>query len=84
MIMKSAIKKDNVIHIGLRHSDIIRNAAENGVSLKNAEQGFVNEAGEFLTRKEALIEAYYEGQITKELYLERLNGIQELFSEDIW
>lgn len=84
MILKSAIKKDNVIFIGVRHSDILKKAHDDGISLKCAEQGFINEAGEFLTRTEALIEAYYEKQITKELYLERLNGIQELFSEDLW
>lgn len=81
MIIKSAIMKDSIIYLGKRHSDII-NSLEKGF-LKNAEQGFITETGDFLTRTEALEHAYRCGQISKELYESRMIS-KDLFSEDLW
>lgn len=81
MIIESAILKNNVIYVGRRHSDII-NSVEKGF-LKNAEQGFLDDCGNFLTRTEALEHAYNCNQVSKELYKSRMIS-KELFSEDLW
>lgn len=78
MIVASAILKDGKIYTGHRHHNILNDAVPLG-SLKNGEQGFVTESGEFLNRKDAAKYALDCGQI-KEL---KFNS-KELFSEDLW
>ena len=84
MIILSAIKHNNIILIGKRHSDIIRDSVDLNINVKGDEQGFIDEAGNFYNRTEALIEAFKCEQISEELYLERINGHKDLFSEDLW
>lgn len=68
-----------------RHHDVIREiAAKTGVETVSAygeDQGFLDEEGRYLTRKQALEVAREEGQLRDGALGPRL-GI--LFSEDVW
>lgn len=76
MLIASALRKDNVIYTGKRHCDIFiqRPMGE----LRNAEQGFIDEDGNFYNRKDAEVYARNCGQLTKQI----IDG--ELTSEDLW
>jgi hypothetical protein len=51
----------------------------------NEVQGFINHKGEFLNRKEALAHAIECGQLTEtHRYYREDNGIDELYSEDLY
>ena len=76
-IEQSAILVNDCIYTGKRHSDAISSAAEKtGMKPVRGEQGFVTNAGRFVSRKEAAKIAFEAGQTEK---LE-----DELFSEDVW
>ena len=57
MIVAAAIRKDGVVYTGHRHPNILQDAdTVHGLGfggLKNGEQGFVTDTGEFLDRKQA-------------------------------
>jgi hypothetical protein len=85
MIVGAAVKRDEKVWTGWRHSHIIKEMAEAGACavgnpVKSNEQGFVNQLGEFLTREEAFKNAVESGQ------LEDPGGNKEhkLTSEDLW
>jgi hypothetical protein len=66
MVVQSAIRLDGVVYVGRRHNDILRSAAEHGLGfggLRMGEQGFVDEAGRFLTRQEARAHFIACGQV---------------------
>lgn len=83
-IISSACKLHDKIYTGLRHSDCFKKMfAERAVlaDKKFITQGFMTEAGEFLTRKEAFERAVLCGQIEDkgEAPEKRI-----LVSEDVW
>jgi len=78
MIKESAIRKEGKIYTGRRHHNILNDAKPFGF-LRNGEQGFVDNEGNFLTREEAAIKAIECGQI-KELKYHKA----KLFSEDLY
>jgi len=64
-----------------RHSDVIfAIATETGVASVDGEQGFLDDRGTFLNRKEALAHALRCGQVKDPAAIRA--GI--LFSEDVW
>ena len=95
MIICAAIKirfvdsKDNVqelIICGHRHSDCfqVKHRLDNKHT-QWSEQGFINHKGEFLDRKEALAHAIECGQLSvTHRYYRKDNGIDELYSEDLY
>lgn len=82
MIILAAIKKDNIVYVGKNHAECFTQEPKG--ALRDAEQGFVTDDGDFLDRTQALEYAYSNHQISKELYLERKQSLNELFSEDLW
>jgi hypothetical protein len=85
MVKEAAIRKDGRIFTGHRHADILHANAvrnESGIivsTIASGEQGFVSDAGEFLTREEAAEHALKCDQI-KWLKFSRT----QLFSEDLY
>ena len=82
MIIESAIRKDGKIYTGHRHHNIIAKAEEYGLGwggLKDGEQGFVTNSGEFVNRQDAALIALACGQIRELKYSKT-----ELFSEDLY
>jgi len=80
-IKHAAIKKDGIVYVGSHHAHCISVMAECGLSFpvtKDAEQGFVDEAGNFLDRVSALEVAQAFGQIVK-----KHHPLDELMSEDL-
>jgi hypothetical protein len=72
-IVRAVIKKGDEIYLGDSHSEIIK---ANPWKLKNCEQGFLTDTGEFVGRKEAAEIAFNSGQIKEkkdQLYSEDLN-----------
>lgn len=81
MITKAAIKLNEVVYTGTRHGFIIRDMVENHgckPPITKETQGFVDELGNFYTRKEALAHVLECGQITE------LKWPPTLYSEDLW
>jgi len=79
MIKFAAIKRiDGEIVKGKDHYRCIKNSPFG--SCKNGVQGFLDDKGEFKTRKEAYIIAFEAGQLNDETYLPDIS----LMSEDIW
>lgn len=74
-IKAAAIRKDGVVYTGMRHHEIINNAAPPG-SLRGGEQGFITYEDEFVNRHDAADIAFAYGQI------HRLK--KKLYSEDLW
>lgn len=65
-IVASAIQLDGVTYTGLRHHQIIGYLADAGFPTPIAgEQGFIDNTGRFLSRKEAATLALKSGQVTK-------------------
>jgi hypothetical protein len=94
MIICAAIKiqMDNVEHRTIvpcrRHGDgfkIIKDLVQSRTAFKEIAQGFIDDKGNFLDRKEALIHAIKCGQLsqTHRWYREDHN-INELYSEDLY
>lgn len=82
-IVIAAIKKNGVVFTGLRHGHIIRDMVECGFLddmvrdyVEMDEQGFVDDLGNYLTRKQARLIAIEAGQISSR------HGM--LYSEDLW
>ena len=90
MIIASAIRtKDGMMFVGKRHSncfsnaiDILRSvdilAPEAKEMLKNCEQGFLTDTGNFLSRESA----YEHAQKVKQIDVMRISHV--LTSEDLW
>lgn len=76
MIKEAAILKDGVIYTGRRHNIILCDKSRPFQFLQNGIQGFVNDKGEFLDRKEASKHAFECGQIKKDT--------GRLYSEDLY
>ena len=85
MIIAAAIKHGSLIHIlpkPARHHDIIREMVLNGYDKPiTGEQGFINDDGEFLDRKQALKEAEWSMQVNSDT---KVGNKNHLFSEDVW
>jgi len=64
-----------------RHHDVIR-AMSGGVKGPD-KQGFIDQNGRFLNRKEAMIHAEETGQLKRKPGKEFYKG-EELYSEDLW
>lgn len=77
MIVDSAILKNRVIYTGRRHHNILNSAVPFGF-LKDGEQGFITDTGEFVNRIEAGKIAIACGQIGK------LKWGNQLYSEDLY
>ena len=76
-IIKAAIKTEDKVYEGKRHSEIIQNIFDTtGEKLGSRGQGFITEYGDFVDRKLAAQIAFSTGQITER------KG--ELVSEDLW
>lgn len=81
MIKESAILLDGVVYTGHRHHNIIHDLAERGFKTPiGGEQGFVTEAGEFVTREEAAKIAIECGQVEAA----KMHRPDVLFSEDLY
>lgn len=78
--------KGGLIVVGIRHHDPLMMAQISAAKLvdegRTAEQGFVDNKGEFLTREEALVVATEAGQIGR--YREKGWPEHQLFSEDLY
>ena len=81
MIVAAAINHEDKIYIGKRHCFIIRDIIKSTRNPYNKKsiQGFVDDKGNFLNRKDAADHALACGQIAKLKYSTR-----DLFSEDLW
>lgn len=75
MIQEAAIRKNGIIYTGKRHH-LILNSAKPAGFLRDGEQGFVTETGQFVSREEAAEIAFLCGQI--------LTRKTMLFSEDLY
>lgn len=65
-IVASAILLDGIAYTGLRHHQIIGYLAEAGFPTPiRGEQGFIDDTGRFLSRKDAAALALASGQVTK-------------------
>ena len=83
IVVCAANRKDGVVFCGARHCDsVMRKQAEAaGMTLTMAEQGFINQFGEFLTREEAMEIVKENGQ---PFNIKRNNGDSYLFSEGLY
>jgi hypothetical protein len=77
MIIKAAIRKDGIIYIGKRHYNILGTVLPFGY-LRDGNQGFVTDTGEFVDRIEAARIAIECGQIKE------LKWPPNLYSEDLY
>lgn len=68
-----------------RHHNVIREIAkENGVGIKSYDiQGFINDQGDFLTRRQGMQYARSCGQLNRKDETGSYQG-DELYSEDLW
>jgi len=80
MITKAAVKFQDKIYTGWRHSFIVHEMVSKQLALidnlKQDDLGFIDESGTFLSRQEAGLIAFKENQT------DRL--CEFLFSEDLW
>lgn len=81
-IVCAALRLDGQIICGARHFDSImhQQIALTGKRWNRAEQGFIDNKGNFLTREEAYIIAEKENQIRRIC----VPGSRELFSENLY
>jgi len=80
-IVASAIRYNGIVYTGKRHNNIIHEMVTKYLIRKptiDNEQGFVDENGNYLTRKEGARLALKSGQI------EKLSWPPNLYSEDLW
>ncbi len=80
MITEAAIRRDGKIYTGRRHCNIISDMVHNygcKPPIRQDEQGFVNDKGQFYYRLEAIDIAIESGQIDP-----NFNGV--LLSENLW
>jgi hypothetical protein len=80
MIVESAIRQDGKVYTGRRHPNIIHHMVQdcNITPPVRGEQGFVDDNGTFLDRKEAAQHAIDCGQIAA------LKWPPNLYSEDLY
>lgn len=78
MIKEADIRKDGVIYTGKRHWNIFQDYGSDG-SLRDGEQGFITDTGEFVNREEAWNIAQECGQMTRQT-----GGWGTLYSEDLY
>lgn len=78
MLVAAAIRKNEIVYTGKRHYIILGNAKPFGY-LKDGEQGFVTDTGEFLNRKQAFLHAIR----SKQQFIREITG-GVLTSEDLW
>jgi len=76
MIVESAIRKDGIVYKGRRHNNILCDTSRPFGFLKNGEQGFVTDMGNFLSRRAAAEHAFECGQLKEKKRI--------LCSEDLW
>ena len=76
MIKEAAIKLNGKIYTGRRHNEILCDKSRPKGFLKYGTQGFITDAGEFVTRMQAAKIAFDCGQITEPARI--------LFSEDLY
>lgn len=83
IIVCAALKVGDVLVCGARHCDkVMRKQADAmGLNLMNTEQGFIDQFGDFLTRKEAMQIVKENGQAFD---IERNRGDSVLFSEGLY
>jgi len=88
-VVCAAIRNNEIVILGVRHHDKFINEQigemiDNGYHWEksNEEQGFVDQWGNFLNRKDALIVAKSSGQILK--WCPGADGSKELFSENLY
>ena len=83
VIVCAAIKSGDVILCGARHCDSVMQgqAKAMGISMQRCEQGFIDQFGDFLTRKEAMEIVKISGQ---PFSIERNQGDSVLFSEGLY
>jgi hypothetical protein len=86
MLVKAAIVYEGVVYTGIRHYQIIAKIRKvknipKHVPVPMRGHGFVNEAGKYFTKKEALIYAVKCGQLKS---LESIISPPHLTSEDLW
>jgi hypothetical protein len=74
MIISAAMLINSKIYTGKRHYNIIKDNP--GLTFKDGIQGFVDDKDKFLNRKQAAIEAFKCGQISKKVTV--------LLSEDLY
>ena len=85
MIVAAALRVPNGLTFSLprpaRHDAVIHAMVDHGISAKfdRAEQGFLDDAGGFLGRRDAFLHALACGQIREED-----DGRKVLVSEDLW
>lgn len=82
-IVKSAVWVGQLICIGNRHGGIIWELAKCGLAngnkpIKQDQQGFIDQDGEYLDREEAYKRAVECGQIKDD------SGVKKLLSEMVW
>ncbi len=78
-------KLEPLIVCGHRHGDCLKISQHLNLNIIKKVQGFINHKGEFLNRKEALAHAIECGQLTEtHRYYREDNGIDELYSEDLY
>ena len=75
MITSAAIKYNNLVCVGKNHAEIIFNLILETHLEKSHVEGFITDAGKFLTRREAADHAFESGQIKERK--------RELFSYDL-
>jgi hypothetical protein len=83
MITHAAIKHNEVVYTGKRHSDIMKEIMKAHPEIKHFtkyQQGFVTDRGEYLTRKEAFVYAIIHKQVRQENLINK----NILTSEDLW
>ena len=91
VIVAAACKKGKTILVGARHFDrlmvnqieAIRGDGDLGASFANAEQGFIDQHGDFHNRKEAYIIAERMGQLEGREKCD-YEGSTTLYSEDLY
>ena len=78
-IVYAAVNRDGSIHVGKRHAQIIRDMVAEGHDkpIRQTEQGFIDNRGEFWSRRIAKSIAIEAGQISEE-------HVGVLLSEDLW
>ena len=83
IVVCAAILVGDVVVCGARHCDkVMRKQAEAmGIKLNNAQQGFIDQFGDFLTREEAMKIVKQNGQ---SFNIERNRGDSVLFSEGLY
>jgi len=83
IVVCAAIRVNDILLCGARHCDkVMRKQAEAiGISMKSAEQGFIDQFGDFLTREDAMAVVKENGQ---PFNINRNGGNTALFSEGLY